>query len=53
MALTEVPMSHYDTVYIKDLEERVTELEEAIEKALKAGSLDGLEEVLKILKEVN
>ncbi len=46
-------MSYYDTVYIKDLEERVTELEEAIEEALKAGALDGLEEVLKILKEVN
>jgi len=53
MALEKVRMSHYDTIYIKDLEERVTELEEAIEKALKAGTLDGLEEVLKILKEVN
>lgn len=47
-------MSVYNAeLYRKDLEERVTELEEAIEKALKAGSLDGLEEVLKILKEVN
>ena len=53
MALEKVCMSHYDTIYIKDLEERITELEEAIEKALKAGTLDGLEEVLKILKEVN
>ena len=53
MALKEVSMSYYDTVYIKDLEERITELEEAIEKALKAGTLDGLEEVLSILKEVS
>ena len=43
-------MSYQDTVYIKDLEERVEELEEAIEKALEANSL---EQVLKILKEVN
>lgn len=43
-------MSHLDTVYIKDLEERIEELEEAIEKALEANSL---EQVLKILKEVN
>jgi hypothetical protein len=42
-------MSYQDTVYIKDLEERNEELEEAIEKALEAQSL---EEVLKILKEV-
>jgi predicted RNase H-like HicB family nuclease len=50
MALTEVSMSYQDTVYIKDLEERIEELEEAIEKALEANNL---EQVLKILKEVN
>jgi len=50
MALPEVSMSYQDTVYIKDLEERIEELEEAIEKALAANNL---EEVLKILKEVN
>jgi hypothetical protein len=50
MALTEVSMSYQDTVYIKDLEERVEELEEAIEEALAANNL---EQVLKILKEVN
>ncbi len=43
-------MSYQDTVYIKDLEERVEELEEAIEEALAANNL---EQVLKILKEVN
>jgi hypothetical protein len=55
MALTEVPMSYQDTVYIKDLEERIEELEEAIEEALTVGSQDSysLEQVLKILKEVN
>jgi hypothetical protein len=55
MALSEVSMSHMDTVYIKDLEERIEELEEAIEEALTIGSQDSysLEQVLKILKEVN
>ena len=44
-------MSVYNTeLYSKDLEERVQELEEAIEKALEANNL---EQVLKILKEVN
>jgi hypothetical protein len=43
-------MSYQDTVYIKDLEERVEELEEAIEQAFEANNL---EQVLKILKEVN
>jgi hypothetical protein len=50
MALTEVSMSVYNTeLYSKELEERVEELEEAVEKALEA---DSLEQVLKILKEV-
>jgi hypothetical protein len=55
VALEEVSMSHLDTVYIKDLEERIEELEEAIEEALTVGSQDSysLEQVLKILKEVN
>jgi len=56
MALTEVSMSVYNVeLYSKDLEERVTELEEAIEEALTVGSQDSysLEQVLKILKEVN
>ena len=48
-------MSYLDTVYIKDLEERIEELEEAIEKALTVGSQDSysLEQVLKILEEVS
>jgi tRNA-dihydrouridine synthase len=47
-------MSHLDTVYIKDLEERIAELEDAIEKVLIIGNQDSysLEQVLKILKEV-
>lgn len=44
-------MSVYDTeLYSKDLEERVQELEEAIERAMEA---DTLEQALKILEEVS
>ena len=44
-------MSVYDTVlYSKDLEERVEELEEAIERAMQANTL---EQALKILEEVS
>jgi hypothetical protein len=50
MALEEVSMSYQDTVYIKDLEERVEELENAIEKALEMSDLD---DVRDILEEVN
>jgi hypothetical protein len=50
MAIPEVCMSHADTVYIKDLEERVEELEVAIEKALEAEDFD---EAREILEEVN
>ena len=46
-------MSYQDTVYIKDLEERIEELEEAIEKALEAMAFDVDAEARKILKEVN
>ena len=45
-------MSYQDTVYIKDLEERVEELEEAIEKALEAMAFD-FDDARKILEEVN
>jgi len=50
MALEEVSMSYADTVYIKDLEERVEELENAIEKALEMSDLDDVRE---LLEEVN
>lgn len=44
-------MSVYDTeLYSKDLEERVEELEEAIERVMEA---DTLEQALKILEEVS
>jgi hypothetical protein len=43
-------MSHQNTVYIKDLEERVEELENAIERALEANTLD---QAIIILEEVN
>ncbi len=45
-------MSYQDTVYIKDLEERIEELEEAIEKALEAMAFDVDAEARKILEEV-
>jgi hypothetical protein len=43
-------MSYQDTVYIKDLEERVEELENAIEKAL---DMDDLDDVREVLEEVS
>jgi len=39
-------MSQADTLYIKDLEARVEELENAIEKALEMSDLDDVREVL-------
>jgi hypothetical protein len=39
-------MSQADAIYIKDLEERVEELENAIEKALDMHDLDDVREVL-------
>jgi hypothetical protein len=53
MALSEVSMSYQDTVYIKDLEERVEELEQAIERALEVMAFDVDAEARKILEEVN
>lgn len=51
MALKEVSMSVYDTeLYSKDLEERVEELELAIERAMEANTL---EQALIILEEVS
>jgi hypothetical protein len=43
-------MSQADTLYIKDLEARVEELEYAIEKALE---MDDLDDVRDILEEVS
>lgn len=43
-------MSQADTIYIKDLEERIEELENAIEKALEMSDLD---DVHALLEQVN